>query len=283
VHVIEALARKGKHMLGLADDSRIVSAVRPAYVALLEGLYGRSGLLRTIHGEEQIRLRPRDRLIPENYEPSVFEFLKRKIKPGDVIIDVGAHVGIVTMIMARWVGESGHIHAFEPNPVAREALNDHLQLNELADRVTVNSCALGDRIGRTTFYSVGTSGISSLSDAYVDETAVQIEVPIETLDSYCRSMNIKPTLIKIDVEGFEFSVLNGARKTLLEYQPSVLVEFHPMNWPGLDISPAWAKAQLADLRYKVSAMDGQQDIFSDYGHVLLEPDAVLVNHGESTL
>jgi FkbM family methyltransferase len=275
VHVIEVIARKSKRVLGLADDSRLVCAIRPAYEAMLQHLYGRSGLLRQIDDQHAIRLRPRDRLIPENYEPSVMEFLKKKVKLGDVIIDVGAHVGITTMVMARLAGETGHVHAFEPNPICRAALIDHLKLNRLSGRATVNPLAVGERETTTTFYAVGTSGISSLSDAHVDDTAQRMEVPMTTLDLYCESNNIQPSLIKIDVEGFEFSVLNGARRVLSECRPNLLIELHPMNWSALGITVNSAKGQLTGLDYSITGIDGQRDLFCDYGHVALEPEPVV--------
>ncbi len=271
MHLIEVVARRSKQMLGLADDSRFVSAIRPAYNALLERLYGSDGLLRLIDGQEHLRLRPRDRLIPEDYEPSVFSFLKRHIGHGDVIVEVGAHVGVFTMIMARWVGATGHVHAFEPNPICREALVDHLCLNDLRDRVTVSPSALSDKEGTASFYAVGTSGTSSLSDLCIREDAEHVTVPVTTIDHYCLSNDIRPHLIKIDVEGFEFSVLKGARETLTKSRPTILVEFHPMNWSRLGIDPGRAYAQLADLDYTLSPLDKQINVFEEYGHVALEP------------
>jgi FkbM family methyltransferase len=268
---IEIVARRAKRTLKLADDSRFVCAIRPRYNAMLQYLYGHRGLSRTIHGEEPIRLLPSARLIPEDYEPEVLDLLKQKITPGAVVLDVGANVGVSAMMMARWCGPQGHIHAFEPSPTPKQLLIKHLRLNGLADRVTVCPSAVSDVEGATTFHAVGISGKSALSAANLDQIAERFEVPVTTIDAYCRSHNIRPSLIKIDVEGFEFNVLNGARDTLKQFRPSVLIELHPMFWPSLGIDPHWAASQLKDLNYAVRAVEKQSNILSEHGHVMLEP------------
>jgi FkbM family methyltransferase len=270
---IEVVARRVKRALKLSDDSDLVSAIRPRYEFVLQHLYGRRGLSRNIHGEEPIRLLPCARLTPEDYEPQVFALLKQKIKRGSVILDVGSNVGVLAILMARWCGPKGHVYAFEPSPTPKQVLTEHLRLNGVQSRVTVSPSALSDVEGVTTFYGAGISGKSGLSKVTMCMAADQFEVPVTTIDAYCRTLDIQPSLIKIDVEGFEFNVLNGARNTLKEFRPSVLVEFHPMNWPALGIDPRWAAAQVAELNYTVTAVEKQTDVFSEYGHVLLEPVA----------
>jgi FkbM family methyltransferase len=271
MNLIEVVARRTKRALKLADDSPLVCAIRPKYDSVLQHLYGRSGLSRTIQGEEPIRLLPFARLIPEDYEPAVFALLKRTIKPGSVVVDVGANVGVLAIFMARWAGAEGHVYAFEPSPTPRRLLIEHLRMNGVSSGVTVCPVALSDVEGETTFYAVGISGKSALSGANIGREPEQFQVPVTTIDSYCSSQNVRPSLIKIDVEGFEFSVLNGARNTLKQFRPSVLVELHPMNWPALGINKGWAAAQLAELNYKVTAVENQTDIFSEHAHVMLEP------------
>jgi FkbM family methyltransferase len=271
MNLIEVVARRTKRALGLSDNSRVVCAIRPRYESMLQHLYSRRGLSRTVRGEEQIRLLPCARLVPEEYEPQVFALLKRTIKPGSVILDVGANVGVLAMFMARWCGSEGHVHAFEPNPTTRQILIDHVRLNGLSNRIAVSPLALSDTEGTTTFYGIGISGKSALSKVNIGQNANQFQVSVSTVDAYCNSLYIKPSLIKIDVEGFEFNVLNGARNTLKEFRPAVLVELHPMNWPALGIDPNWAAGQLAELNYSVTAVENQADIFSAHAHVMLEP------------
>jgi FkbM family methyltransferase len=271
MNVIEIVARRVKRALKLADDSRFVCAIRPAYNSMLERFYGRKGLSRTIHGEQPIRLLPCARLIPEEYEPQVLDLLKQTITPGAVVLDVGANVGVSAMMMARWCGPEGHIYAFEPSPNPKQLLTEHLRMNGLSDRVTVCPSALSDAEGSTTFYASGISGKAALSGVNIGQSSEQIQVPVTTIDAYCQSKNIKPSLIKIDVEGFEFNVLNGARNTLKKFRPSILVELHPMNWPALGIDVGWAAEQLRELNYTATAVEKQSDVLSEHGHTMLHP------------
>jgi FkbM family methyltransferase len=169
------------------------------------------------------------------------------------------------------VSPQGHFHAFEPSPTPKRVLTEHLRMNGLSDRVTVCPLALSDKEGAATFHAVGISGKSALSSANLGEGVEHFQVLVTTIDAYCESHNIKPSLIKIDVEGFEFSVLNGAKNTLKEFRPSVLIELHPMNWPSLGIDPRWAEAQLTALNYKVTAVEKQYDVLSEHGHIMLQP------------
>ena len=177
----------------------------------------------------------------------------------------------MTIISARWCGAKGHIYAFEPSPTPKKLLAEHLRLNGLADRVTICDFALSDAEGTATFYASGISGKSALSDVNIGQRAEAVKVPVTTIDAYCQAKKIRPSLIKIDVEGFEFNVLNGARNTLKEARPSILVELHPMFWPALGIDPGWAADQLRELNYKVTALEKQLDVMSDHGHVMLQP------------
>jgi FkbM family methyltransferase len=271
MNVIEIVARRVKRALKLGDNSRLVCGIRPAYDSMLERLYGRQGLSRTIHGEKPLRLLPCTRQIPEDYEPQALDALKENITPGAVVLDVGANVGISAMMMARWCGSEGHIYAFEPSPIAKKLLAEHLRLNGLAERVTICGSALSDTEGTATFFASGISGKSALSDANISQGVETVKVPVTTIDAYCQAKKIRPSLIKIDVEGFEFNVLNGARNTLKENRPSILVELHPMFWFALGIDSGWAESQLRELNYRVIPIENQSDVMSEHGHIMLQP------------
>jgi FkbM family methyltransferase len=271
MNLVEIVARRVKRVFRLGDNSRLVCAIRPTYDSMLERLYGRRGLSRTIHGEEPLRLLPCTRLIPEEYEPQALDALKETLGPGAVVLDVGANVGISAMMMARWCGSEGHIYAFEPSPTPKKLLAQHLQLNGLADRVTISDFALSDAEGTATFYASGISGKAALSDVNIGQDSEAVKVPVTTIDAYCETNKIKPSLIKIDVEGFEFKVLNGARKTLKEARPRILVELHPMFWPALGIDTEWAARQLRELNYRITPIERQSDVMSEHGHIMLQP------------
>lgn len=272
MNAIESAARWLKCRLGFQDDSRLVVAARPGYNKFLDLLYGKRGIVRVLHGVETIRIRPAHRYFLNDYEPDLFLFLKRAVRSGDTVVEVGANVGVFTVLVARWVGPQGHVFAFEPSPIARAALEDHLRLNGMADRVTVISAAVSDAPGSSIFYELGASGENTLSATHsriADARALQVHVT--TLDDFCQSHSITPSLIKMDIEGFELHALRGARRILTSYRPLLAVEVHPMNWPELGISRKEVEEFLAGIGYRVTALQEQTEPLGEYGHVILEP------------
>lgn len=133
--------------------------------------------------------------------------LERLIAPGDVVWDVGAHHGYVTLAAARLVGPTGCVHAFEPVARNRRILRRHLAWNRIRNTV-VHPCALSSFDGEATFGGGGTSKRRSLGSG-VDR--VPVRTAMSLVDSgECR----QPTFMKIDVEGAEGDVIDGARRVL---------------------------------------------------------------------
>ena len=260
--------------------SPLVARMRPAYDSLLNFCYGRRGLVRLINGQDRVRIRPAHRYAAENYEPAVFDYLKRHVQPGMVVFDVGAHVGLFTVLLARWVGPTGRVFAFEPAPLTRAALTDHLALNDLAGRVTVCPLAVSDQEGSAFLYMVSNSPENTLSAAHSRlPQARGAPVSVTTIDAFCASSCLVPDLIKIDIEGFEIHALRGARQTLARQRPIVLVEMHPMNWPEIGVAPRHSEQLLGELNYRLRPLDGQADPLMEYGHVVWEPiEGIYRNH-----
>jgi hypothetical protein len=119
---------------------------------------------------------------------------------------------------------------------------------------------------------VGTSGENTLSKRHTRiPSADCIEVEVTTIDAFCREHRIAPSLIKIDIEGYEFHALRGAREVLREYSPIIVAELHPMNWPDIGVDPESEQRFISGLNYSTKALEGALDPFSIYGHLLLEP------------
>jgi FkbM family methyltransferase len=160
-----------------------------------------------------------------------FERLTRRLlldalPAGGVLIDVGAHVGIVTLQAARHVGAAGHVHAVEPTPSNGEALLGNVELNGLAN-VTLHACAAGREAGSAILHQMGLTYLNSLVGAnpYGREDEA-VEVPVRSLDDLVTG---RVDAIKIDVEGAELEVLAGAERILTENPHLTLcVEWNPM-------------------------------------------------------
>jgi FkbM family methyltransferase len=270
---LESFFRITKRGFRLSSRSAFIGSVRPGYEFLLDLLYGSKGLERSIQGEEPVRLLPSYRCISEDAEPRVFAALKCRTLPGGVVLDIGANVGLFSLVMARWVGKTGRIFAFEPAPESLQALRRHIQLNELADRIEPVGCAVSDTTGEARFYAHTFNGENTLSASFARRVpaARAVLVPITTIDAFCAAHGVAPTLLKIDIEGFEIHALRGAKETLARYRPSVIVEMHPMIWPEIGVDADQVDRTFTDLGYRRVALDGQNNELAEYGHIVLEP------------
>jgi FkbM family methyltransferase len=162
------------------------------------------------------------------FEPNEFVFLGQILKPGMTVLDVGANEGLYTLFSARRVGATGRVVAFEPSSRERRKLQHNVTRNQLGN-VTVVPVAIGSSEGTAALQIA--SGVHSGHNTlgalvYEDAPAVGVEhVPVERLDSVVDRLGIaRVDVIKIDVEGAEMHVLDGARKTLTTHRPLLLVE-----------------------------------------------------------
>jgi FkbM family methyltransferase len=165
-------------------------------------------------------------------EQHIAQHFRDHIRPGDTVIDVGANVGVYTMLAAELVGRSGHVHAFEPDPQSMFYLLTTTNRNRLTDRVTLWNVAASDRSSNTQLYlDLKTARTTSLNaDAYSPDAQVRQPLVVGTarLDDLITQ---PPRFLKIDVEGAELAVLAGASGLLRDYHPVVLVEVLPDNLP----------------------------------------------------
>jgi FkbM family methyltransferase len=164
-----------------------------------------------------------------DYEARVQAVYESLLRPGDVAIDVGAHVGRHLIPMARCVAPTGRILAFEPLPTCRESLAvafDQVWA-DLRPVVTIHGCALGDDSGRTEFVVAREAiGYSGLKERKYDVATTLERIPIEVrrLDEFTLDLR-SLAYIKIDAEGGELHILRGAAKTLARFRPVVTFEF----------------------------------------------------------
>jgi len=142
------------------------------------------------------------------------------VHPGDVVYDVGANVGVYTLLTSVLVGSSGSVVAFEPVPDNLAFLRRHVTLNDL-DNVEVVAAAVADTDGEARFSLGGHPSVGRLHESG------ELVVRQVTLDAFFQEPGRRPpAALKIDVEGGELLVLNGARKLLAEHCPTVFVATH---------------------------------------------------------
>lgn len=156
------------------------------------------------------------------YETVRMREFAEALKPGYVVYDVGANVGIYSLCASSRVGTSGRVYAFEPLERNLRYLRRHVALNHLQN-CTVLGSAVCDREGAVSF----SAGAWEASMARIS-SAGEITVPSTTLDScvYGRKWLGPPNVLKIDVEGAEFAVLSGGTRAITEFHPAIFLEIH---------------------------------------------------------
>ncbi len=243
---------------------RVRTGLRTAYHKLLELPSGGRGLKRTLPGGETVRILPAYRYTKWN--PIEYHAFKACLKPGGVVLDIGANAGNYSLLFGHCVGATGKVFAFEPAPAAFAGLKRHLQLNALESVVFPLQAAVADRPGEAHFIANGFQGANRLLGSGEKILADHaLRVPCVTVDSFCAAKKIRPDFIKIDVEGFELAVLRGARRTIQSADKEfvLFVELHPGLWPKLGWSRQDLERELADQGLFVEPWDHPGDPWTE--------------------
>ena len=200
-------------------------------------------ILKQLDGDLQVRIRPGDVVgyqiyTQGNFEPVETRWLREFLQPGMTFFDVGANLGVFTLLAAKCVGTTGSVHSFEPSPVMIEELRANIALNALAN-VNINGMAVAAEAGWAQFprYARGNEVYGTLGPrVWPGKRIVRYDrVQVTTLDEYVSAHNIAHVdLIKMDIEGAELLALKGARNLLLSNMPpALLFELAEVNMKGM--------------------------------------------------
>lgn len=159
------------------------------------------------------------RVLLGTYEEEQTRLFEETIRPGSTVLDVGAHVGYYTLLSSVLVGDGGSVWAFEPHPENCAFLREHARINRCAN-VRVSEVAVSDASGSARFDFGSGSGTGRLA------AAGRVEVRTVRLDDVVAQEGLAPAAVKIDVEGAERSVLEGARETLARHSPVLFLSTH---------------------------------------------------------
>jgi len=269
-HVVSTLAGGARRR-----HSPLRQRMSPIYGHLLHALSAGRGVRAEINGQS-FRLDPRFRgFIQPDYEADLAAMLRARMTPGQCCLDVGAHVGIYALQIARWTAPGGRLIAFEPNPGTAGVLRRHLRMNRLNHAVQVEEVALGATPGRSLLFGGSGSGLSRLASPNPDapRSGGARTVAVSTVDDYCGTHAVLPDWLLIDVEGFEFEVLAGATETIRARgrSLSIVLEIHPTLWPLTGWTASRASALFASLGRRPVPLVGQRDVLADYGSIELAP------------
>src|SRR6266542_1372313 len=186
--------------------------------------------------------------------------LRAIVTPPAVFIDVGSNFGFVTLLACSSQGRRADIsaHCFEPDPGVFEVLQRNLELNRV--NIALHRCALAAEEGVAELTISARSGWSTLSVeppggfAFLPKAGKTI-VDVTTLDSYCAARDIVPTVIKIDVEGYEAKVLDGGRWIISRTKPYIVLEINELRLLATGTSGRELMDKTSSLGYRLYHVD----------------------------
>jgi len=190
-----------------------------------------------------------------DYEPAVVAALKRLVVRGSGCADVGAHLGYMTLLLARLTGPDGRVVAFEASPKNARTVARNIRLNRLAERVRLVQKAVADGASASVeiFPRRGSSAEWTVYADYAQREELEpgalhgVTVPATSLDAEFADDRLD--LVKIDVEGAEGLVVAGMSRLLRRDRPVIVLEFHrPLGWDAL--------TQLQEAGYRFETLEG---------------------------
>jgi len=194
------------------------------------------------------------------YESGLRSRVLPQLLTGDTFVDVGANVGFWSIPAARSVGSGGRVISFEPNPWAVERFKRNVALNSHAGLAPIDlvDAALGAEPGKLELFSfdleAGASRATLHRSAVRGGPAVHVTVPVTTLDDF---VDLEVDVLKIDVEGHELAVLDGARHLLSNAPPRlIIIEVQGNLLIHAGVTPESLVARIESLGYRSVDGDG---------------------------
>ncbi|NJO18631.1 MAG: FkbM family methyltransferase [Thioploca sp.] len=157
-------------------------------------------------------------------DPKITWICKKILRPGDTVIDIGANVGLVSIIARQFVGQTGLIHAFEPQVTLVDLMRQSLRKNSYSN-IIAHPIALGTQEGfMELFVPINHVGAASLIQNKQHSHGNKVSIRIENATTYLTHLKLPLIrLVKIDVEGFEAKIIEGAAEFFKINQPDVIL------------------------------------------------------------
>jgi len=206
------------------------------------------------------------------YEPFEETLLLSALNQGDSVIDIGANIGVYTLQMAQKVGKYGKVYAIEPEPHNIKILERNIAENKFS-QVEVLPFALSNKQSRTKLYlSYDNFGDHRIYDGDYVRKRKTISVVAKTLDSllYKKTGNI--SVMKIDTQGYEPFVIEGAQKILQREKPILFMEYWPFGYRKSGADKEKMLHFLSSLYSEVYYIDGEKKLLNPFSQNVLSEE-----------
>ncbi len=201
------------------------------------------------------------------YEEHTDAALRRLVSPGMNVVEIGANVGLFTLLMCHRAGSSGSVYAFECDPVLAQIARDNLELNGFSRIGTIDERAISNQIGTLSFRATtrhrgggtlvaGLQQIPELTESERETIAVQAV----TLDDFLAGYDRRIDFMKIDAEGAETDIIAGGRRIFADpgYRVTVMMEFAPRFMREAGMDPATQLDELCSWGFTFSRIDDRR-------------------------
>jgi|AntAceMinimDraft_3_1070362.scaffolds.fasta_scaffold17002_2 FkbM family methyltransferase len=192
---------------------------------------------KLINGSK-IKLYPKGQIsfniFTNRFEKIEIEIFQKIIKPGMVVVDAGANIGLYSLIASKLIGIKGKVFSFEPSKETFQRLLDNIELNKLSNITPLNK-GLGDKLneklilrqdignGDAERYLFSGNEAPDIKLENINAVNIEEEIILDTLDNSLSKMNVKKVdFLKMDTEGFEYYILKGA-KQVLRNSPDIII------------------------------------------------------------
>lgn len=182
-------------------------------------------------------------------EEVFMSILDSEVQGDMACIDLGANIGYTTLCILRNLGEGGYVYAIEPDPRNFALLERNINKNDFGDKCEMITGAISDQSGENEFWVSSSSNVSSVQKT--KSSIEQIKVDFYTLPDFLRGRRF-PNFIKMDVEGHEVQILNGALNYFKENEGNIkiLMEVHPTYYNETNMNLAVVLQKYFDIGFK---------------------------------
>jgi len=200
-------------------------------------------------------------------EPVFMDLIESEVAEGDVAFDLGANIGYITTLLAKYVGVTGKVYGVEPSPRNFEILKKNILLNNQAEIVEVSQMAISGSSGSRELNISSQSNLNSFT--WTKHSVDSITVDTKSIDDFFEERRY-PNFIKMDIEGAEVEALAGMDRLLSchDGRLRILIEVHPMYYDGAEFSQQLRRlfSKGFHTKYLCTAGTAMPDYFVEKGY-----------------
>ena len=252
------IARGGARATGIAGLLR--ATLGPSVAQFIFNRTTGAGKATVVNGHRMVLAEdgqyPPFAMATDKYEVGTTRLLENVIKPGMVVVDIGAHVGYFTLLAARQVGTEGRVYSFEPEPTNFRLLQENIKANGYQN-VLATQKAVSDAAGSAQLVlSSRDNGTHSLFGHSTSEENI-VSVKVTSLDEFLTGEGWpKVDFIKMDVEGAEMKAFEGMKRVLKGFpEVKLVMEFNPALLRNASVDPADFLNKPSEFGFSISVIE----------------------------